>query len=280
MRRHEAWTVTPHRIGEKKMLRLRMELRRLRSWRMAVLWGLLVNVQAAVAADKAVGDATEQLRGWSKLVEQRLFQVGGRVHTAVGYTLSANSMIVGEDGLIIIDPGHAPALSAKVRTEFERISDKPVVAIIFTHGHGDHFGGAAAFLDEGRDVSIWARQNFGAEMRANSQAGLTPWRRPAETQGGDLPPEQQIRFNGPVQVMTDGQADPPLCGAAGRTDHRRRFPQVGCRAGGNQRSAVRLVARGPRTVRRRQCVSHLAQCLSVARRQPFPPRLGRTASTR
>ena len=172
--------------------------------RLTVL-GLLGIAQAGVAGDKAVGDATEQLRGWSELVEQRLFRVGDRVHTAVGYTLSANSMIVGEDGLIIVDPGHAPALSAKVRAEFERISSKPVAAIIFTHGHGDHFGGAAAFLDEGRDIPIWARANFGAEMRANLEAGLTSWRRPAETQGGDLPLDQQIRFNGPVQAMTPRQ---------------------------------------------------------------------------
>jgi len=187
------------------MLGLRMGRKRRRGWRLAALWGLLGSAQAALAGDKAVGDATEQLRGWSQLVEQRLFQVGSRVHTAVGYTLSANSMIVGEDGLIIIDPGHAPALSAKVRAEFERIADKPVAAIILTHGHGDHFGGAAAFLDEGRDIPIWARSNFGAEMRANREAGLTAWRRPAETQGGDLPPEQQIRFNGPIQAMTPQQ---------------------------------------------------------------------------
>ena len=187
------------------MLGLRMGRKRLRGWRLAALWGLLGIAQAVVSGDRAAGDATEQLRGWSQLVEQRLFQVGSRVHTAVGYTLSANSMIVGEDGLIIIDPGHAPALSAKVRAEFERIADKPVAAIILTHGHGDHFGGATAFLDEGRDIPIWARSNFGAEMRTNREAGLTAWRRPAETQGGDLPPEQQIRFNGPIQAMTPQQ---------------------------------------------------------------------------
>ncbi len=184
---------------------LRMGLGRLGGWRMAILWGLLGIAQAAVAGDKAVGDATEQLRNWSKLVEQRLFRVGDRVYTAVGYTLSANSMIVGEDGLIIVDPGHAPTLSAKVRAEFERIANKPVAAIILTHGHGDHFGGTAAFLDEGREIPVWARGNFGAEMRANQEVGLTAWRRPAETQGGDLPPDRQIRFNGPVQVMTPKQ---------------------------------------------------------------------------
>ena len=110
------------------MPRLRMELRRLRSWRLSVLWGLLGIAQAAVAGDKAVGDATEQLRGWDKLVEQRLFQVGSRVHTAVGYTLSVNSMIVGQDDLIIVDPGQAPALSAKVRTEFDRLHVEAVQA--------------------------------------------------------------------------------------------------------------------------------------------------------
>lgn len=198
------------------MLGLRMGRKRLRGWRLAALWGLLGSAQAAVAGDKAAGDATEQLRGWSQLVEQRLFQVGSRVHTAVGYTLSANSMIVGEDGLIIIDPGHAPALSAKVRAEFERIADKPVAAIILTHGHGDHFGGATAFLDEGRDIPIWARSNFGAEMRTNREAGLTAWRRPAETQGGDLPPAQQIRFNGPIQAMTPQQRATMMAQGSGR----------------------------------------------------------------
>ncbi len=132
------------------------------------------------------------------------------VYTAVGITLSANSMIVGEDGVIIVDPGHSAALSAEVRREFERITDKPIRAIIYTHGHGDHTRGASAFADEGLELQVWARANFNSEIRAAAESGLMGFARPADMQGGDLAPERPIGFNGPPRPMSPAERRSPV----------------------------------------------------------------------
>ena len=178
------------------------------------LLGAALPVCQAAAQESA---ATEQLRGWSSIVTRQVFEVADNVYTAVGITLSANSMIVGDDGVIIVDPGHSPTLSAEVRREFEQITDKPIRAIIFTHGHGDHFRGASAFADEGSDIEVWARANFGSEVRAAAEAGfvsggagLSGGVRPADTQGGDLPPEQTVQFNGPPRPMSPEERATPV----------------------------------------------------------------------
>ena len=155
-------------------------------------------------------DATQRLRAWSDRVTRQMFQVSEDVYTAVGYTLSANSMIIGDDGIIIVDPGHSPALSAGVRDEFEDITNKPIRAIIYTHGHGDHTRGASAFADEDADIEVWARANFNAEPRAAAEAGLARFSRPADTQGGDLPEGRSIAFNGPPRPMSPEERASPV----------------------------------------------------------------------
>ena len=146
--------------------------------------------------------ATQRLRAVSDTVTRQVFEVTDNVYTAVGYTLSANSMIIGDDGIVIVDPGHSPTLSAQVRAEFEEITGKPIRAIIYTHSHGDHTRGASAFADEGADVDVWARANFNSEIRARVESGLAPFSRPADMQGGDLPEGRTIGLNGPVRPMS------------------------------------------------------------------------------
>lgn len=51
--------------------------------------------------------------------------------------------------------------ATRIMNEFRKFSDKPVKAIIFTHSHGDHTGGAAAFFGTERP-QIWAHKNFGS----------------------------------------------------------------------------------------------------------------------
>jgi len=53
-------------------------------------------------------------------------------------------MIEGDGGLVIIDTGMSVDDETRIMEEFHKLSDKPVKAIIFTHAHGDHTGGATA----------------------------------------------------------------------------------------------------------------------------------------
>lgn len=136
--------------------------------------------------------ATKRLKARNAEFENDVIKVTDRVYTAIGYTVSANSMIVGDDGIIIVDPGQTMSGSRRIRAEFEKITGKPVKAIIYTHSHGDHTGGAQAFVDEGADIQIWARSNFGSERTRSARAGFQGGVRPVNTQGFDLPPEQRI----------------------------------------------------------------------------------------
>jgi len=136
--------------------------------------------------------ATKRLLERNKMFEEQIIQVADNVYTAIGYQVTANSMIIGDDGVIIIDPGQMPIMASKVRKDFEQITDKPVKAIIYTHSHGDHTNGAPAFYEEGKGIQVWARSNYGSEMARNEETGLLGGVRPSNTQGFDLKPEQKI----------------------------------------------------------------------------------------
>ena len=113
---------------------------------LATFASVLLITGAGVAADSA---ATKRLKERNKMFEPDITQVAENVYTATGYQVSANSMIVGDGGVIIVDPGQMVAAARRVRAAFEKISDKPVKAIIYTHGHGDHTNGARGFLRGG-----------------------------------------------------------------------------------------------------------------------------------
>ena len=145
-----------------------------------------------VAALQAQSPATQRLRERNKILGPQIVQVAENVYTAVGYSPSTNSMIVGDSGTIIIDPGIRVPLGRRVRAEFEKITDKPVVAIIYTHGHFDHTGAAPAFFEEGRGIQVWARDNLDSEQRREAEVGFSGGVRRANSQGFDLEPDQQI----------------------------------------------------------------------------------------
>lgn len=141
---------------------------------------------------EAPSPASKQLAARSAEFNQELIQVNEHVYTAVGYGVSPISMIIGDDGIVIIDTGISPEESKKVRQLFATITPKPVKAIIFTHGHGDHTTGAIAFKDND-DVQVWAREGFGHEGNFANEAGLTIQRKRGAAQGGFLlSPDERI----------------------------------------------------------------------------------------
>ena len=160
--------------------------------------------------------ATQRLLERNEMFEPAIIEVAENVYTAIGYQVSANTMIVGDDGVIIIDPGQRVAGAEEVRAEFERITDKPVRAIVYTHGHGDHTNGSPAFYDPDAGIEVWARSNYGSETNRVAAAGLEGGARPSNTQGFDLLPEQKISVGIAIPPerlpaganMTDGVAQP------------------------------------------------------------------------
>jgi len=82
-------------------------------------------------------------------------KVGRNVYAAIGYGLANSIMIVGHDGVIIVDTMTTNEEATEVLAEFRRITDKPVKAIIYTHNHADHVFGAEVFA-RGASPEVYA----------------------------------------------------------------------------------------------------------------------------
>lgn len=82
-----------------------------------------------------------ELKKHTEHFEKRIYKVTERVYSAVGWNIANIVMVVGDDGLIMVDAGLSPETSKEVLAEFRNITDKPIVAVIYSHFHHDHTGG-------------------------------------------------------------------------------------------------------------------------------------------
>ncbi len=92
-----------------------------------------------------------------------IIELAPGAYTAVGYAASNQHMIVGDDGVIIIDTSETTKAAENVLAEFRKLTNKPVTTIIYTHSHRDHISGASVFA-EGQDVEIIAADNFSSDL--------------------------------------------------------------------------------------------------------------------
>ncbi|MBU3915891.1 MBL fold metallo-hydrolase, partial [bacterium] len=76
-----------------------------------------------------------------------LFEVTKGIYQLRGFDLSNMTIIEGKTGWIIVDP-LTSIETAKRAIKFARkhLEEKPIVAIIFTHSHIDHFGGVTGII--------------------------------------------------------------------------------------------------------------------------------------
>ncbi|AZQ64605.1 alkyl/aryl-sulfatase [Flammeovirga pectinis] len=128
-----------------------------------------------------------KLKNQSKEFTPDIIQLNENIYVAVGYDGSNTSMIIGEDGVIIVDALRALGAAEKVAKKFREITSKPVKALIYTHGHQDHTGGASAFIGNNKSVKIIARTGFKEELQENSPVKPILQKRNARQFGRDLP---------------------------------------------------------------------------------------------
>jgi alkyl sulfatase BDS1-like metallo-beta-lactamase superfamily hydrolase len=78
-----------------------------------------------------------------------LFEVVPGVYQVRGLDIANMTLIEGDSGVIVVDTlTSIEAARAALELYFKHRGQKPVAAIIFTHTHTDHWGGARGVLDE------------------------------------------------------------------------------------------------------------------------------------
>lgn len=123
-----------------------------------------------------------------------LFEVVPGIWQFRGYDLAVMTLIAGDSGWIVVDPlTTAAPVRAGLALANRELGERPVTGIIFTHSHGDHFGGVRGLIDEAavadREVQVIAPHGFTAEaVSENLMAGNYMSRRASLQFGTHLPP--------------------------------------------------------------------------------------------
>ena len=78
-----------------------------------------------------------------------LFKVADRIYQVRGYDLSVISFIEGKTGYIVIDPLiSTESAKAALDLVYKHLPKKPIVAVIYTHSHVDHWGGVKGIVSD------------------------------------------------------------------------------------------------------------------------------------
>lgn len=157
-----------------------------------VVWDL--NSYAFLSEQNAPATVNPSLWRQAQLnLKHGLFQVTDRIYQVRGFDLSNMTVIEGDTGIIVIDPLlTAETARAALDLYYKHRPRKPVVAVIYTHSHVDHFGGVKGVVDEadvkaGR-VRVLAPEGFMEEaVSENIYAGNAMSRRAQYMYGALLP---------------------------------------------------------------------------------------------
>ena len=116
--------------------------------------------------------------------KQGLYEVVPGIYQVRGLDLSNITFVEGDTGIIVIDPLVSTEVAAAALDLYRshRGADRPVVAVIYTHSHVDHFGGvlgvtSQADVDAGK-VAVLAPEHFTEHaVQENVYAGPAMTRR-------------------------------------------------------------------------------------------------------
>ena len=160
-----------------------------------VVWDL---AQFAFADDAPPASVNPSLWRQTQLNSRYgLYEVTDRIYQLRGFDVSNITIIEGDSGYIVIDP-LLTAETAKAAMGFalEHLPKKPIVAVIYSHSHADHFGGVKGVIsqqdvDEG-NVRVIASDGFmDYAVSENILAGNVMTRRASYMFGSLLPKDEK-----------------------------------------------------------------------------------------
>lgn len=179
-----------------------------------VVWDL-ETYKAFIGIDKAAPDTVNPSlwRNAQLNMQYGLFKVTDRIYQVRGYDLSNITFIQGDTGWIVFDPLiSAETAKAALDLVTKNLGARPVVAVIYSHSHVDHYGGVRGIVDENDvkagKVQILAPEHFTEHaISENVIAGNVMSRRAIYMYGALLPRNAQGGVNGGLgQTASAGTA--------------------------------------------------------------------------
>ncbi len=130
----------------------------------ALISCILAPVRAASIGPAVTPGINPELARHTRHYAKKIYKVGDNVYSAVGWNIANIVMIEGDDGIILVDAGLSPQTSSEVLREFRKITDKPIVAVIYSHFHHDHLDGIKGLVSKEQvqsgEVSIYAHSTL------------------------------------------------------------------------------------------------------------------------
>ncbi|GJF32757.1 beta-lactamase-like protein [Kitasatospora sp. NE20-6] len=138
--------------------------------------------------------------------KQGLYEVTEGIYQVRGLDLSNMTLVEGERGVIVIDPLISTECAAAALALYrEHRGERPVTGLVYTHSHGDHFGGARGVLAEGEEggVPVIAPAGFLEHaVSENVYAGNAMTRRAMFMYGDRLPKSPQGQVSAGLGMTT------------------------------------------------------------------------------
>lgn len=127
--------------------------------------------------------------------EPRIERVSEHVWVAIGYDLANQVIIHTDDGNVVVDTlmSRKRALPAR-RDLLGAIPGGRVKAVVYTHSHIDHIGGASLWVEEGTE--IWATDSFASHLYKQYGVFLPVELMRGRRQFGEHAPEGELPCNG------------------------------------------------------------------------------------
>lgn len=142
----------------------------------------------------------------------KLIKMGERVRMSIGHSYSNFTFIEGDDGVIVVDTGLFTNRAKHALTDYRKLVDKPIVAIIYTHTHGDHRGGSPIFVKAAnKDIPIYGPDGWKERLDYDKSDQMELVKNRAMSQFGMLLPAGNTGTVGagigPITKTGDGASD-------------------------------------------------------------------------
>ena len=102
-------------------------------------------------------EAVAALERLNEEFKRKVYTVADGVYQAVGFGIANSIMVEGDDCVFIVDVMGSMEAAQEVKAEFDKITRKPIQALIYTHNHADHVMGGLAFAPDGK-IDVYAHE--------------------------------------------------------------------------------------------------------------------------